>query len=206
MHSPAISCSGEEPTLKHQPLAQPTSATLYYVFPCTTQEMRKEQNSNAAAGGESVTGSIHLGSLIPKPRSAQPACSYLFLPWAGTWSPGILSWHSSCALGHILQGLWREGFTLTGRQHRAASWAQTCVFTEVPRCAKQLARRSLQPVHACRAGKLGAAGKALLQAEPVQLGVPARAPAQTCTAAAAGGAELLSHCGCPSTRAHSRPC
>lgn len=34
-------------------------------------------------------------------------------------------------------------------------WAQSCTFSEIPRCAKQLVCRQLWAVHVCRLGELG---------------------------------------------------
>lgn len=92
------------------------------------------------------------------------------------------------------------------RQCRAASSAQSGVFTEMPRCAKQLVCRQLWPVHMCRLGELGVTAKALMQAETVQLGITAHAPTQMCRAAATVMVQNCPALACPSLCTHRDPC
>lgn len=84
-----------------------------------------------------------------------------------------------------------EGFTLAGRQHGAASWAQACICQRCPDvqnsgCAGWESWKRLQR-----------------WAEVVHLGVTACAPTQMCRAAAVGYIKLLTSCSPSPNIAHS---
>lgn len=76
------------------------------------------------------------------------------------------------------------------RQRETASWAQSRIFTEMPRCAKQLVCRQLWPFYICRLGDLGVTAEALMQAETVHLGITAHAPTHVQSSSNGDGAKL----------------
>lgn len=124
------------------------------------------------------------GQLDSQPPSSGTACSQPLSPWAAGPQSITLSWHKSPALGARFEGAVEgTGFTLTCRQHGAASWAQSRLFTEMPRCAKQLVCRQLWPASTCRLLELAVTAGPLVLAEGVQPGITAHALTQTCRAA-----------------------
>lgn len=122
------------------------------------------------------------GQLDTQPHThthwAQPVLSHYLLGLLSRSTVNLLF------LAHFEGVMEGTGFTLTCRQHGAASWAQSCLFTEMPRCAKQLVCRQLWPVSTCGLGGLAGTAGALVLAEGVQPGITAHAVTQTCRAAA----------------------
>lgn len=154
-----------------------------------TQHRNQETNQHLCCTVESVTGQHRLFVWA----AGHPTTIFRHSLFSAITSLGCccgpqsvtLFWHNSQALGAHFEGaVGGTGFTLTCRQHGAASWAQSGLFTEMPRCAKQLVCRQLWPVSTCGLGELAVTAGALVLAEGVQPGTTAHALTQTCRAAA----------------------
>lgn len=83
---------------------------------------------------------------------------------------------------------------------QAVSWAQSLLFTEISRCAKQLVCRQLWPVSTCGLVELAATAGPLVLADGVQPDITAHALTQTCRAAAMLMVQKDSALACPLCR------